>query len=69
MASAFALAMNSGKIIFNFVDLKNLWIFQIYIFTGRAETVNFLFKFNNEVLYGKHECAGHFGKRPEPLVW
>ena len=23
---------------------------------------------NKEVLYGKHECAGHFGKRPEPLV-
>ena len=50
MASAFALAMNSGKIIFNFVDLKNLRIFQIYLFTGRAETVNFLLKFNNEVL-------------------
>jgi len=63
-----ALAMNSGKIIFNFVDLKNLRIFQIYIFTGRVETVNFLLKFNNEVLYGKHEHAGHLGKRPEPLV-
>ena len=68
MASAFALAMNSGKIIFNFVDLKNLRIFQIYLFTGRVETVNFLLKFNNEVLYGKHEHAGDIGKRPEPLV-
>ena len=28
MASAFALAMNRGKIIFNFVDLKNLRIFR-----------------------------------------
>ena len=54
MASAFALAMNRGKIIFNFVDLKNLRIFQIYLFTGRVETVNFLLKFNNEVFYGKH---------------
>ena len=67
MASAFALAMNRGKIIFNFVDLKNLRIFQIYLFTGRVETVNFLLKFNNEVLYGKHEHAGDIGKRPEPL--
>ncbi len=39
-----ALAMNSGKIIFNFVDLKNLRIFQIYIFTGRVETVVLLSK-------------------------
>ena len=36
MAAAFALAIISGKIIFNFVNLKNLRIFQIYIFTRGA---------------------------------
>ena len=42
--------------------MKNPRIFQIYLFTGRAETVNFLFEFNNEVFYGKHEHAGDIAK-------
>ena len=34
MASAGALAMFSGKIIYNFANLENLRIFQICLFTG-----------------------------------
>ena len=40
MASACALAIFSGKIIYNFAILENLRIFQNCLFTGGVVTVN-----------------------------
>ena len=40
MRAAFALRINSGKIIYNFAILENLRIFQNCLFTGRVVEEN-----------------------------